>query len=190
MMTKEAVNRASETSLSEEILFERRIFHSTFATQDQKEGMAAFIEKRSPSFHDADPSGKIRTLRTSGAGKPGMATARRALTPMRSVGTSKRANPQPPYLNLGQCLGFIAAAPTTSPAKNGRNEGVKGVRIRVEDEHAHSPSRPRARRVPSSAQPRRPATPAAASLFGTSGIDFADEGTLGGHRDHESLVAK
>ncbi|OXM67158.1 MULTISPECIES: enoyl-CoA hydratase [Amycolatopsis] len=52
MMAKEAVNRAFETSLSEGILFERRIFHSTFATQDQKEGMAAFIDKRSPSFQD------------------------------------------------------------------------------------------------------------------------------------------
>ncbi|MGI6876379.1 enoyl-CoA hydratase [Amycolatopsis sp. 3B14] len=52
MMAKEAVNRSFETSLSEGILFERRVFHSTFATQDQKEGMAAFIEKRPPSFQD------------------------------------------------------------------------------------------------------------------------------------------
>ncbi|WP_027930129.1 enoyl-CoA hydratase [Amycolatopsis thermoflava] len=51
-MAKEAVNRSFETSLSEGILFERRVFHSTFATQDQKEGMAAFIEKRPPSFQD------------------------------------------------------------------------------------------------------------------------------------------
>ena len=50
MMAKEAVNRAYETTLSEGIRFERRVFHSTFATQDQKEGMAAFVEKRSPTF--------------------------------------------------------------------------------------------------------------------------------------------
>lgn len=50
MMTKEAVNRAYETTLSEGVLFERRVFHSMFALDDQKEGMAAFIEKRKPSF--------------------------------------------------------------------------------------------------------------------------------------------
>jgi len=50
MMTKEAVNRAYETTLAEGIRFERRVFHATFATQDQKEGMAAFIEKRAPNF--------------------------------------------------------------------------------------------------------------------------------------------
>lgn len=50
MMAKEAVNRSLETSLAEGIKFERRVFHSLFATEDQKEGMAAFVEKRSPSF--------------------------------------------------------------------------------------------------------------------------------------------
>jgi enoyl-CoA hydratase len=50
MMAKEAVNRALETTLAEGIRFERRVFHSLFATEDQKEGMAAFVEKRSPSF--------------------------------------------------------------------------------------------------------------------------------------------
>ena len=50
LMTKEAVNRAYETTLSEGIRFERRLFHSTFATEDQKEGMAAFTEKRQPRF--------------------------------------------------------------------------------------------------------------------------------------------
>ena len=50
MMAKEAVNRAYETSLAEGLLFERRQFHATFATADQKEGMAAFLEKRQPSF--------------------------------------------------------------------------------------------------------------------------------------------
>lgn len=49
-MTKEAVNRAYETTLEEGIRFERRLFHSLFATADQKEGMQAFIEKRSPKF--------------------------------------------------------------------------------------------------------------------------------------------
>ena len=50
MMAKEAVNRAFEGSLAEGILFERRIFHSLFATEDQKEGMDAFASKRKPSF--------------------------------------------------------------------------------------------------------------------------------------------
>lgn len=50
MMTKEAVNRAYETTLAEGIRFERRLFHSTFATEDQKEGMTAFSEKRKPDF--------------------------------------------------------------------------------------------------------------------------------------------
>lgn len=52
MAIKEAVNRAFETSLSEGLLFERRTFHALFATQDQKEGMAAFVEKRPPQFRD------------------------------------------------------------------------------------------------------------------------------------------
>ena len=50
MITKEAVNRAYETTLAEGVRFERRLFHSLFALDDQKEGMAAFIEKRKPSF--------------------------------------------------------------------------------------------------------------------------------------------
>jgi enoyl-CoA hydratase len=47
---KEAVNRAFETTLAEGVRFERRLFHAMFATDDQKEGMAAFIEKRKPAF--------------------------------------------------------------------------------------------------------------------------------------------
>src|SRR5690606_22907976 len=50
MMIKESINRAYETTLSEGVLFERRLFHSTFALEDQKEGMAAFLEKRKPTF--------------------------------------------------------------------------------------------------------------------------------------------
>jgi enoyl-CoA hydratase len=50
MMAKESVNRAYETTLSEGVLFERRSFHSLFATDDQKEGMKAFVEKRKPDF--------------------------------------------------------------------------------------------------------------------------------------------
>jgi enoyl-CoA hydratase len=50
MMTKETINRAYETSLTEGIRFERRVFHSQFAVADQKEGMAAFIDKRKPRF--------------------------------------------------------------------------------------------------------------------------------------------
>lgn len=50
MMAKEAVNTAFETGLAQGVLFERRIFHSLFATEDQKEGMAAFSEKRTPEF--------------------------------------------------------------------------------------------------------------------------------------------
>jgi enoyl-CoA hydratase len=49
-MAKEAVNRAFETTLSEGIRFERRVFHAGFALHDQKEGMAAFTEKRPPNF--------------------------------------------------------------------------------------------------------------------------------------------
>ncbi|HEY7805516.1 MAG TPA: enoyl-CoA hydratase-related protein, partial [Orrella sp.] len=50
MMAKEAVNRAYESGLREGILFERRAFHSLFATDDQKEGMKAFVDKRAPVF--------------------------------------------------------------------------------------------------------------------------------------------
>ncbi len=50
LMTKEAVNRAYETTLAEGVRFERRLFHSMFATEDQKEGMRAFAEKRKPAF--------------------------------------------------------------------------------------------------------------------------------------------
>ncbi|MBI4967091.1 MAG: enoyl-CoA hydratase [Rhodospirillales bacterium] len=50
MMAKESVNRAYETTLSEGVRFERRLFHSCFGTEDQKEGMGAFIEKRQPAF--------------------------------------------------------------------------------------------------------------------------------------------
>jgi len=50
MMAKEAVNRAFESPLAEGMLFERRFFHALFATEDQKEGMAAFVEKRKPKF--------------------------------------------------------------------------------------------------------------------------------------------
>jgi enoyl-CoA hydratase len=50
MAVKEAVDRSYETTLREGILFERRLFHSLFATDDQSEGMSAFMEKRSPKF--------------------------------------------------------------------------------------------------------------------------------------------
>jgi enoyl-CoA hydratase len=50
MMAKESINRAYETTLAEGIRFERRVFHSMFALEDQKEGMAAFVEKRPPNF--------------------------------------------------------------------------------------------------------------------------------------------
>lgn len=53
IMAKEAVNRSFETTLAEGVRFERRVFHSTFATADQKEGMAAFVEKRTPEFKHA-----------------------------------------------------------------------------------------------------------------------------------------
>jgi enoyl-CoA hydratase len=50
MIAKEAVNQAFETGLAEGLKFERRVFHATFGTEDQKEGMAAFAEKRPPQF--------------------------------------------------------------------------------------------------------------------------------------------
>ena len=52
MAAKEAVNRAFETSLAEGVRFERRVFHALFATQDQKEGMAAFVAKRAAKFEN------------------------------------------------------------------------------------------------------------------------------------------
>ena len=52
LSAKEAVNRAFETSLAEGVLFERRVFHALFATKDQKEGMAAFVEKRPAKFEN------------------------------------------------------------------------------------------------------------------------------------------
>ena len=52
MAVKESVNRAEETSLREGLLFERRLFHALFATQDQHEGMSAFLEKREAQFRD------------------------------------------------------------------------------------------------------------------------------------------
>ena len=50
MMIKESINRAYETALAEGVLFERRVFQSQFSLEDQKEGMAAFLEKRKPTF--------------------------------------------------------------------------------------------------------------------------------------------
>ena len=52
MAAKEAVNRATESSRAEGLLFERRLFHAMFATDDSREGMAAFLEKRQPRFRD------------------------------------------------------------------------------------------------------------------------------------------
>ena len=52
MAVKEAVNRAEDMSLRDGLLFERRLFHALFATEDQKEGRAAFLEKREPQFRD------------------------------------------------------------------------------------------------------------------------------------------
>ena len=51
-MCKEAVNSAFELTLAEGVRFERRLFHATFATQDQKEGMGAFVEKRAPKWRN------------------------------------------------------------------------------------------------------------------------------------------
>ena len=52
MAIKESVNRSFEMPLAEGLLFERRLFHSLFSSNDQSEGMAAFVEKRSPRFRD------------------------------------------------------------------------------------------------------------------------------------------
>ena len=53
MMAKEAVNEAYETGLSDGLRFEKRVFHATFATNDRKEGMTAFAEKRKPAWTDS-----------------------------------------------------------------------------------------------------------------------------------------
>ena len=53
MIIKEAVNRAYETTLSEGVRFERRMFHACFGTDHQKEGMGAFVEKRKPEFENS-----------------------------------------------------------------------------------------------------------------------------------------
>jgi enoyl-CoA hydratase len=50
MLAKDAVNRSFETGLTDGIAYERRLFHSLFGTEDQQEGMAAFLEKRKPAF--------------------------------------------------------------------------------------------------------------------------------------------
>ena len=50
LAAKESVNRAFEGTLADGVMFERRLFHGLFATNDQKEGMAAFVEKRAPNF--------------------------------------------------------------------------------------------------------------------------------------------
>jgi enoyl-CoA hydratase len=52
MAVKESVNRAYEVPLREGLLFERRLFHALFATEDQREGMSAFLEKREAQFRD------------------------------------------------------------------------------------------------------------------------------------------
>ena len=52
MMAKESVNKAFETTLAEGVMFERRVFHTTFALEDRKEGMSAFAEKRQPNFQN------------------------------------------------------------------------------------------------------------------------------------------
>jgi enoyl-CoA hydratase len=52
MAVKEAVNRSYETTLREGLLYERRLFHALFATEDQTEGMSAFLEKREAQFRD------------------------------------------------------------------------------------------------------------------------------------------
>ena len=72
MMVKEAVNRAFETTLAEGVRFERRLFHSTFATEDQKEGMAAFVAKRKPAFKNRSEDGAIDGLPSRSRLTPGL----------------------------------------------------------------------------------------------------------------------
>ncbi len=62
MLVKECVNRTQETSLSEGVRFERRAIHALFGTEDQKEGMAAFVESGSPSSRAADQAAPATSL--------------------------------------------------------------------------------------------------------------------------------
>ena len=62
LMAKESVNRAYETTQAEGVRFERRLFQSMFATDDQKEGMAAFVEKRQPTVRSASEEGDDRAI--------------------------------------------------------------------------------------------------------------------------------
>src|SRR5690606_37428849 len=80
MMTKECVNRVFETSLAEGVRFERRVFHSIFATADQTEGMQAFVEKRRPNFKH-NGAGRARTAgcRTSAPAANGVQSTTRDL---------------------------------------------------------------------------------------------------------------
>ena len=76
-MAKEAVNRAFESTLAEGLLYERRLFHSAFATDDQSEGMAAFIEKRAAELHPPLGAGAVRDRHRRRSGRPADATASR-----------------------------------------------------------------------------------------------------------------
>ena len=82
MMIKESINRSFESGLNEGLLFERRSFHASFALDDQKEGMAAFVEKRKAEFKNQSArgsAGKTRGLRPPfpfPARKPGCAAGK------------------------------------------------------------------------------------------------------------------
>ena len=106
MAAKESVNRAFETTLAEGLRFERRLFHASFATEDQKEGMRAFAEKRPAAFNFADPL-------------PARAVdVERPLTADRKCEVAARAEPSP-TLTPGTTVQRRRECPARRPLRGG-----------------------------------------------------------------------
>ena len=94
MMAKESVNRAFEMPLAEGLRFERRLFHAMFATEDQKEGMAAFVEKRPPQFTQPVRRGTRFDGRRAASYKHRQPAAGSALPPLSNFSHSRSKHGQ------------------------------------------------------------------------------------------------